>query len=139
MYDNELYHHGIKGMRWGVRRYQNPDGSLTNAGRKRRKQNAHEDYIRAHSKKSIREMSDAELRSRNNRLQMEQQYKSLTKTTFSGKKILSTLIATAGTITAAEAAYKTYKRIGGQAVNGIIDKAGDLLIRDLNKGLARGL
>ena len=32
--DEELYHHGIKGMRWGIRRYQNPDGSLTPAGRK---------------------------------------------------------------------------------------------------------
>lgn len=32
---NELYHHGIKGQRWGIRRYQNPDGSLTPAGRKR--------------------------------------------------------------------------------------------------------
>lgn len=30
----ELYHHGIKGQRWGVRRYQNPDGSLTAAGQK---------------------------------------------------------------------------------------------------------
>jgi hypothetical protein len=29
---NELYHHGIKGMKWGVRRYQNPDGSLTSEG-----------------------------------------------------------------------------------------------------------
>lgn len=35
MYENELYHHGIKGMRWGVRRYQNEDGSYTRAGRKR--------------------------------------------------------------------------------------------------------
>lgn len=33
---NELYHHGIKGMKWGVRRYQNPDGSLTSAGKRRR-------------------------------------------------------------------------------------------------------
>lgn len=33
--ENELMHWGIKGMKWGVRRYQNRDGSLTPAGRKR--------------------------------------------------------------------------------------------------------
>ena len=33
---NELTHHGILGMHWGIRRYQNPDGSLTPAGQKRR-------------------------------------------------------------------------------------------------------
>lgn len=33
--NNYLEHHGIKGQRWGVRRYQNPDGSLTPEGRKR--------------------------------------------------------------------------------------------------------
>lgn len=31
----ELVHHGVKGMKWGVRRYQNKDGSLTPAGKKR--------------------------------------------------------------------------------------------------------
>lgn len=34
-YPNELYHHGTKGQKWGVRRYQNPDGSLTAEGKKR--------------------------------------------------------------------------------------------------------
>ena len=34
-YDGELYHWGIKGMRWGVRRYQNTDGSLSNKGKKK--------------------------------------------------------------------------------------------------------
>lgn len=32
---NELYHYGIKGQKWGVRRYQNKDGTLTPAGKKR--------------------------------------------------------------------------------------------------------
>lgn len=35
MIDNELQHHGVKGQRWGVRRYQNKDGSLTALGERR--------------------------------------------------------------------------------------------------------
>lgn len=32
---DELYHHGIKGQKWGIRRFQNPDGSLTPEGKRR--------------------------------------------------------------------------------------------------------
>lgn len=33
--DDQIVHYGIRGMKWGVRRYQNDDGSLTSAGKKR--------------------------------------------------------------------------------------------------------
>ena len=40
VYSDELCHYGIRGMRWGIRRYQNKDGSLTAAGKKRKKLSA---------------------------------------------------------------------------------------------------
>ena len=49
-YQNELYHHGVKGMKWGVRRYQNKDGSLTAAGKKRYARDAREKEFNKYDK-----------------------------------------------------------------------------------------
>lgn len=82
IHEEYLEHFGILGMKWGIRRYQNPDGSYTEAGKRRKSKGKDysEDYWNAHDKKKVEYMSDKELQKRNNRLQQEQQYKALTKT-----------------------------------------------------------
>ena len=118
MPDYVLVHHGTKGMKWGVRRYQNKDGSLTAAGRARQrfrdaidkrkakkqakidaknlKRRDREEFLERH--KPVRMLSDDDLKKRINRLTLEKQYKTLVKdveTVSKGKKILDKVIENA--------------------------------------------
>ena len=104
MNSNELMHHGIHGMRWGVRRYQNKDGSLTAAGRKRINQ-LDSEYQKLTGKKlskssesntvkktsakpkKISEMTNEEIQEKINRIRLERTLESLTpKEISSGEK-----------------------------------------------------
>lgn len=93
-----LYHFGIKGMKWGVRRYQNKDGSLTSAGKKRYSDNPSD-------------LSDDELKSRVQRLNLEKTYRNLKK----GSSGSSNLERTKKTVDAASKIVEESKKISRDA------------------------
>ena len=76
--ENELYHHGVKGQKWGVRRYQNKDGSLTLAGKKRALK-MQDQYTRFSNDKKYRDKDgNMTYAGRKKALKMKEQYSELT-------------------------------------------------------------
>ena len=76
--ENELYHHGVKGQKWGVRRYQNADGSLTYAGKKRalKMQDRYTNFTE--NKKYRKKDGSYTLKGRKKALKMKEKYSELT-------------------------------------------------------------
>ena len=135
--DDFLEHHGILGMKWGIRRYQNEDGSYTEAG-KRRKSKGRDydpDYWKAHDKKKVEYMSDKELQQRINRMNNENQYKQLSKSPARkaaeqlGKRFVDKVIVSA----AIGAAAIYVKKHSPEILNAGKDFAESLLRKDKNK------
>lgn len=98
MRNNELAHHGILGMRWGVRRTKEQLARL--AGRtvfdkkSQKKKTQTEDKTKSSSsssgKKSLKEMSDAELKQKISRLELEKRYRDLNPEQVStGKRVVN--------------------------------------------------
>lgn len=86
MDNNELMHYGILGMKWGIRRTPEQLGRKSKSNSKenekynsKNSKKITKSSSNSSSKKSVKDMSDAELREKINRLQLEKQYKDLTK------------------------------------------------------------
>lgn len=94
--NNELmYHHGIKGMKWGVRR--NPDQLARARGNTKSSADSEEKSNRKTIVKNRRTLSDADLKKRIERLKMEKEFKNLTEEDIApGKKFVSNVMSSAG-------------------------------------------
>ena len=82
-----LVHYGILGMKWGVRRYQNKDGTLTAAGKKR--------YNKERNETKVSDMTDDELNASLIRKRMEKEYENLRKR---GKTQIGTTLEKSGNV-----------------------------------------
>ena len=127
MNNQELVHYGIRGMKWGILRYQNADGTLTAAGKARDRMTRKRNLKRAEKilkgpkkvvKKRLSQISDDDLRKAVARLQLERDYKNLTKPPDKHKKakeIASKWLETAGTKVIESAATNLGKKIFSEA------------------------
>lgn len=131
MENSQLYHHGILGMKWGVRRFQNKDGSLNSDGKRHLEQNSKAKQGNNKKKKghttnkgkSINELSDDELRKRINRLELEKRYEALSKKEqkakmFDGKRFVTQVLENSGKVVATQ--LSTY--VMGNMVNKVAQK-----------------
>lgn len=114
-YNDEMYHHGVKGMKWGVRRDRSKGGSVDLKTAKKKTEAAgtivrETSNVRGHVNKKVNaknrkqqaelasQMTDQELRERVNRLNMERQYVNLsTEQMNAGRSRVDSILATAGT------------------------------------------
>lgn len=98
MNNNELYHYGIKGMRWGVRRSKSTSGP--SASPKRTKKMTADEKKKASMRKDVknrRTLSDADLKKKIERIKSEKQLKDLTNEEIApGKKFVSDVLSSSG-------------------------------------------
>lgn len=180
MTQNELYHYGILGQKWGVRRYQNPDGSLTSAGKKKYGTKTNFEKVQAAKKraekkatidkarqkanartqaeidkynkittsklkklsknssessdtKSIKDMTDDEIRAKISRIRLENELKSLTPQQISRGKNITTTILNDVIAPAAKNAGKQFVEKKMKEMLGLDDKD----VKDTSKELQK--
>lgn len=140
--DNELYHHGVKGMKWGVRK--TPVRSSSGTTRKRKSntfslfkkttRNASVAKSSPAQTKSVKDMSDDELRRKIERVRLEQQYQQLNpKTVSRGQRIAKRVVNNIIVPAAEDVGKQVVKSIMANGVNKALSLEGDSKVYANNK------
>lgn len=123
--DNELYHYGVLGMKWGVRRSRSKRSYISKKKRKKaastKNMSADAKEVARLKKKSVSQMSNAELRKYNERMQLEQQYAKLNPSDIKrGIAIVGTVAGTLGTVASLYNNGNQLVTAGKKVFNGVI-------------------
>ena len=103
----ELYHFGVKGMRWGVRK-ASPSGSATKSYKSSRDYNAANRLRRKAKGSGTKSLTNKEMKMLNTRLELEKKYNQLNPSSLEkGKRVLSTTVSVVGGVTALYAVTKS--------------------------------